>query len=184
MSACGAFCAAQRYRLQAASVSNKKAAKAVAAKIKVKPVLACRKLGHQSARMPNAPCSIEVPLERPPAADVQGDAVGPPAQHLGVAQFQRDDVKSVLFQKLYERRLIAVDHDKVRIDAEDIHVDPVTADAFGQIVGIISVCVLHRRAVDDFPLLENLGQGIVIDPSGIAEDQAVPQGYEGRVDMT
>src|SRR5215472_8349861 len=139
MSACATFCAAQRYRLQAANVSNKKAAKAVAAKIGVKPVLACRKPGHQSAGMPNAPCSIEVSLERPLATDVQGDAVGPSAQHLGVAQFQRDDVKPVLFQELYERRLIAVDHDQVRIDAEGIHVNPVAADALGQIVGIISV---------------------------------------------
>ena len=107
----------------------------------------------------------------------------PTAQHFGVPQFQRDYIKTLLLQKFYESRLISIDHDQIRTDAECIHIDPVTANAFGQIVGIISVCILHRWTVNDFPLFQDFGQGIVIDTSRIAEDQAGAQGHKGRVDM-
>ena len=55
----------------------------------------------------------------------------PAAQHFGVPQFQGDYIKTLLLQKLYERRLISIDHDQIRIDAECIHIDPVTANALG-----------------------------------------------------
>ena len=42
---------------------------------------------------------------------------------------------------------------------------------------------LHGRAVDDLPLLQNLGQGIVIDAAWIAQHQAGAQGHERRVDV-
>ena len=70
--------------------------------------------------------------------------MGSTAQQFGVPQFQGDYIKTLLLQEFYERRLISIDHDQIGIDAECIHVNPVTANAFGQIVGIISVCVLHR----------------------------------------
>ena len=35
-------------------------------------------------------CLIEVSLELPPSADVQGNAMRPAGQHLGVTQFQGD----------------------------------------------------------------------------------------------
>jgi hypothetical protein len=74
---------------------------------------------------------IEISLERSSSADIQGNAMGPPAQHLGVPQFQGDYIKSLLFQKSYEAGLIAIDDYQARIDAECIHVDPIAADAFG-----------------------------------------------------
>ena len=40
---------------------------------------------------------IEISLERASSADVQGNAMRPPAQHLGVPQFQGDYIKSLLF---------------------------------------------------------------------------------------
>ena len=40
---------------------------------------------------------IEILLERSSSADIQGNAMGPPAQHLGVPQFQGDYIKSLLF---------------------------------------------------------------------------------------
>ena len=44
---------------------------------------------------------------------------------------------------------------------KQVHVDPVAADALGEIVGIVPLRVLHGRAVDDLPLLQDRGQGIV-----------------------
>ncbi len=96
------------------------------------------------------------------SADVQGHAMESAAQHLGVPQLERDDVEPVLLQKPDEGGLISIDHHQIRIDAERIHVDPVAADASGQIIGIVPVRVLHRRAVDDFPLLQDRGQRIVV----------------------
>ena len=80
--------------------------------------------------MPKAMRLIEVSLERSSSADVQGNAMGPTPQHFGVPQFQGDYVKTLLLQKFYESRLISSDHDQIRIDAECIHVDPVTPNAF------------------------------------------------------
>ena len=73
---------------------------------------------------------IEVSLERSRSADVQCNAMGPAAQHFGVAQFERNYIKTLLLQKFYEGRLISVDHDQIRIDAERIHIDPIAANAF------------------------------------------------------
>ena len=55
----------------------------------------------------------------------------PTTQHLGVAQFQGDYIKPLLFQKLDQSRLISIDYDQIRTDAECVHVDPVTPNAFG-----------------------------------------------------
>src|SRR5216684_5071290 len=145
---CGAFSATQTYRHQAANVSKKKTAKAVVTKTDVKAcphMLECldaRVLRHacgfdfkrQSCplvSMPKAMGLIEVSLELSSSADVQGNAMRPAAQHFGVAQFQGDYINTLLFQKLDESRLISIDHDQIRIDAECIHVDPVAPDAFG-----------------------------------------------------
>jgi hypothetical protein len=80
--------------------------------------------------MAKAVCLIEVSLERSSSADVQGDAMEPTTHHLGVPQFQGDYIKTLLLQKSYERRLIPIDHDQIRVDAECIHIDPVTANGF------------------------------------------------------
>src|SRR5258708_5099563 len=126
---------------------------------------------------------IEVSLERSSPADVQGDAMEPTAHHLEMPKFQRDYIEPLPLQEFYESRLIPVDHDHIRIDAECIHIDPVAADAFGQIVGIVPVRILHRWTVNDLPLLQDFGQGIVVDTSRVAEDQAGAQGHKGRVDV-
>src|SRR5262245_6756886 len=126
---------------------------------------------------------VEVSLERSGSSHVEGHAVEPTTQHFGVAQLYGDDVEPFLLQQLYERRLITIDHDQVRTDAECIHVDPVTPDGFGEIIGIVSLGVFHRRTVDDFPLLQDFRQSIVADASRIAEDQAGAQGDKSRVDM-
>ena len=39
---------------------------------------------------------IEVSLQRSSSADVQSNAMGPPAQQFGVAQLQRDYIKTLL----------------------------------------------------------------------------------------
>ena len=75
--------------------------------------------------------SIEVSLQRSSSADIQGNAMGPTTQHFGVPQFQGDHIKTLLLQKFHERRLIPINHDQIRTDAEGIHIDPVTANAFG-----------------------------------------------------
>jgi hypothetical protein len=54
----------------------------------------------------------------------------PTTHHLGVPQFQGDYIKTLLLQKSYERRLIPIDHDQIRVDAECIHIDPVTTNGF------------------------------------------------------
>ena len=74
---------------------------------------------------------LEVSLELSPSSDVQGNAVRPTAQHFGVAQFKGNYIKTLLFQKLDEGRLISIDHDQIRANAECIHVDPVAPNAFG-----------------------------------------------------
>ena len=89
----------------------------------------------------------------------------------------------MLLEELDERRLVSIDDDQIRIDAERIHIDPVATDAFGNVIGIMSVRVLHRRTVDDLPLFQDWRQRIVVKTTGIAEDQARTQGHEGRVDV-
>jgi hypothetical protein len=76
-------------------------------------------------------CLIEVSLELPPSADVQGNAMRPAGQHLGVTQFQGDYIEPVLFQEPDESRLVSINYDQIRADAECIHVDPVAPHAFG-----------------------------------------------------
>ncbi len=79
------------------------------------------------------------------------------AQHLRVPQLQWDYIKTVRFQKFDERLLILIDHDQTWIDAEHVHIDPVTANAFGQVFGSVSVGILHRWTVNDFPLFQDVG---------------------------
>ena len=69
-----------------------------------------------------------------------------------------------------------VDDSQSRIDAERVHIDPIATDAFGNVIGIMSVRVLHRRTVDDLPLFQDRRQRLVIQTTGIAQDQARPQG--------
>jgi hypothetical protein len=78
-----------------------------------------------------AACLIEVSLQRSSPADVQGNAMGPAAHQFGVPQFQGDYIETMLFQESYQTRLISIDHDQARSDAECIHIDPVTTNAFG-----------------------------------------------------
>jgi hypothetical protein len=101
----------------------------------------------------HATLSIEVSLKRSSSADIQRNAMGATAHQFGVPQSERDYIKTMPLQKFDESRLIAIDHDQIGINAKRIHIDPVTSNAFGSIVGIISVGILHRRAVKDFPLL-------------------------------
>ena len=84
------------------------------------------------------------------------------AQQLGMSQLQRDDFKAMLLEKLDERGLSSIDNTQIRIDAEHVHVDPIAADAFGNVIGIMSVRILHRRTVDDLPLLQDRRQRIVV----------------------
>jgi len=109
--------------------------------------------------------------------------MGPTAQHLGVPQFQRDHIETVLLQKPHESRLVSIHHDQIRIDAECVHINPVTTDTFGQVVGVISARVLHRRTIDDLPLFQDFWQRIVVNPSRIAEHQTRTQSHDRRVDM-
>jgi hypothetical protein len=109
--------------------------------------------------------------------------MGSAAQQLGMPQFQWDDVKAVLLEKLDERALVSVDDNQIRIDAERVHIDPIATNAFGNVIGIMSVRILHRRTVDDLPLFQDRRQRIVIETTGIAQDQAGTQGHEGRVDV-
>jgi hypothetical protein len=83
-----------------------------------------------------AGCSIEVALERTFAADVQGDAMVPAPQHFGVSQLQADYIKTLFLQEFDQGRLVSINHDQVRVDAEQIHINPLAADASGQIFAI------------------------------------------------
>jgi hypothetical protein len=89
-----------------------------------------------------------------------------------VAQFQRDYIKAFLFQAMRAGWLRSTT--TVRTDAECIHVDPVAPDAFGEIIGIISVGVFHRRTIDDFPL-HDFGSVSSLTRPKIAEHQAGAQ---------
>ena len=53
----------------------------------------------------------------------------PTAQHLGVPQLQRNDIYAVPLEDLDQHLLVSISHDQIRTDAEDIHVDPLAADA-------------------------------------------------------
>ena len=126
---------------------------------------------------------IEVSLQRPSSADVQRHAMESTTQHLGVPKLKRDDIEAVLLQEPDQSGLVSIGHDQIGIDAEQIHIDPIAANALGKIVSIVPVRILHRRAVDDLPLLQDLGQSRVINPGWIAENQAGPQGRECRVNV-
>ena len=100
MSSCpGTICAAQRYRLHATYVSKKKTTKTV-------------------DRIIKSGCSIEVSLESSSPADVQSNAMVPTAQHFGVPQLQVDYVKTLLLEESDQCRLIRIDHNKIRVNAE------------------------------------------------------------------
>ena len=94
--------------------------------------------------------------------------MGSTAQQLGMPQFQWDDVKTVLLEKLDEGGLVSVDDNQIGTDTECIHIDPIATDAFGNIIGIMSVCILHRRTIDDLPLFQERRQRIVIETTWIA----------------
>ena len=82
------------------------------------PHLSISKSGH----------SIEVSLHRSLSAGIQGNAMKPATQHFGVSQFQGNHIQTMFLQELDQGCLVPVDHDKVRIDAEQIHIDPFTAN--------------------------------------------------------
>ena len=42
-----------------------------------------------------------------------------------ILECRKDYIKPLFFQELYETRLIAINHDRIRIDAKSIHVDAV-----------------------------------------------------------
>jgi hypothetical protein len=43
-----------------------------------------------------------------------------------ILECRKDYIKPLFFQELYETRLIAINHDRIRIDAKCIHVDAVS----------------------------------------------------------
>ena len=88
----------------------------------------------------------------------------PASQQLGVPQLEGDYLESLLLQEPDQGALISIHDYRIRIDAEDVHVDPVTANQPGRIVAMTAY-VLHRRAVNDFPLLEHRGQRVIADAS-------------------
>ena len=53
---------------------------------------------------------------------------GPPPN---ILECRKDYIKPLFFSELYETRLIAINHDQIRIDAKCIHVDAVATNAFG-----------------------------------------------------
>jgi hypothetical protein len=78
-----------------------------------------------------AECSIEVSLERSFAANVQGYAMVPATQHFGVPQLQANHIKTLFFQQFDQGSLVSIHHDQVRVNAEQVHIDPLAADASG-----------------------------------------------------
>src|SRR6516164_11665547 len=109
--------------------------------------------------------------------------MGSAAQQLGMPQFQWDDVKAVLLEKLDERGLVPVDDNQIRINAERVHIDPIATDAFGNVLGIMRVRIFHWSTVDDLPLFQYRRQRMVVETTWIAQDQPGTQGHEGRVDV-
>src|SRR6516164_4238116 len=109
--------------------------------------------------------------------------MGSAAQQLGMPQFQWDDVKAVLLDKLDERGLVSVDDDQIRIDAKRVHIDPIATYAPGNVIGIMSLHIVHRRTVYYFPLFQDRRQRIVVETTGIAQDQSGAQGHKRRVDV-
>ncbi len=59
------------------------------------------------------------------------------SQHSGMPQFERDHIETLFFQKLDQTRVVELDHDQIRVDAEQIHIDPRTADRLRHIVRIV-----------------------------------------------
>ena len=79
----------------------------------------------------NAGQSIEVSLHRPFPAGVQGNAMKPATQHFGVPDFVRNHIQPMFLQHFDQSCLVLIDHDQVRIDAEQIHINPLATNAFG-----------------------------------------------------
>src|SRR6516164_484679 len=97
--------------------------------------------------------------------------MGAAAQQLRMPQFQCDDVKALLLEKLDERGLALVDDNQIRINAERVHIDPIATDAFGNVLGIMSVRIFHWSRVDDLPLFQDRRQRMVVETTWIAQDQ-------------
>ena len=97
--------------------------------------------------------------------------MGSAAQQLGMPQFQWDDVKAVLLEKLDERGLVPVDDNQIRINAKRVHIDPIATDAFGNVIGIMSVRIFQWSSVDDLPLFQDRRQRMVVETTWIAQDQ-------------
>ena len=75
--------------------------------------------------------SIEISLECSCPADIQGYAMVPATQHFGVPQLQADYIKTLSLQQFDQGRLVSIDHDQVWVNTEQIHIDPLAADASG-----------------------------------------------------
>ena len=105
------------------------------------------------------------------------------AQQLGMSQLQRDDFKAMLLEKLDERGLSSIDNTQIRIDAEHVHVDPIAADAFGNVIGIMPAGILHWWAVDHVPLLQDGWQRFGVETSWITKNQTGAQSHQSRVDV-
>ena len=73
--------------------------------------------------------SVEISLECSCPADIQGDAMKPATQHFGMPQLERDDIYALLLQQLDQCRLVLSTTDQVRVDAEQVHIDPLAANA-------------------------------------------------------
>jgi hypothetical protein len=87
--------------------------------------------------------SVEVLLESSGPANVQGGAMETTPQHPGVSQLEPDDINTLLLQQLDQSRLVPIHHDQVRVDAEQVHIDPLAANAPGQVVN--HYCAIAER---------------------------------------
>jgi hypothetical protein len=121
---------------------------------------------------------IKISFKLSRSADVQGYAVEAATHHFGMSQFYRDYINTVLFDQFYQGSLIAIHDHQIRVNAESIHINPVTAYAFRQIFVIISLRVLHLRTVNNIPLFQDLRQGVIIDAARVAQEQTGAQGHK------
>ena len=104
--------------------------------------------------------------------------MGSTAQQFGVPQFQGNHIKTLLLQEFYQRRLISIDHDQIRIDAECIHVDPIAADAFAA-DGVTQQPIVFVTNSDDDGYLFVNGQLVASDPGGHGMQDAFLGGTGG-----
>ena len=93
-------------------------------------------------------------------------------QHPGVAQFDGYHGKAMVFQQPDKSGLIAVYDDRIRVYAEQVHVDPLAANRLVEVGRGMPFLVFHGWTVNHIPFLQKFGDGRVIETLGIGEDQS------------